>query len=1048
MAVARLLRGLGALAALLGIVVGIPVLLVALTGSPLPDTWSPASILRGLMRPDDGALLAGLVALVAWASWLVFTVSVVIELVAVLSGFRIRVSLPGLAGPQRLAAGLLLSVVTILATPPLSMATPAAGPVAESPQRPVRPAPSTGPADPAPGEPAPVPTPGQGRSSAAAPDQPVQAAPRATAHVHVVEQGDDLWTLAERYYGRGQDWRKIAAANPDRLSGGPDRLVIGWRLRIPGVEPPGVGAASETVRVESGDTLSSIADRLYGNPDRWPALYRANRDQLDDPDELPVGIQLAVPVAGQASTTEEATVWRPRAKEPTQEGSGQTGSHEAARQRVERTDTVTAARPGAGSSGETAGEADATPAAPTSTAGPVEGVGAPTGSSPEHGADDSTLPVVAGLATVGGLLAASVIAGLALRRRVQLQQRPLGRRVVHPVPSVSRVETALGHRQRPLSLRTLDLATRAVAAHCRHTGMELPALTVATVAEDLLQLTWRAASDPAPVGFESVGDCWEVRAADVGYLRSVPGLSESVRPYPALVTVGVDERGRQVVADLESLGLLTLDGPDRSRLEAALAAMAVELSFSPWADEMIVTLVGSPSRLPDALGKHNVSRTDDLDGLLDRLERRAAAQRDHQPYASPGQHRLDPDLADPWAPEIVLVAAELRPKQRRRLDDLVLGEPRVSVGAVLIGGDQRAEWHLQLDPAPSDGHSSPSARLDPAALTLVPQLLDEPAGEALADLVAITGSEQTTSAPWWANPDPDPPPDNVTYLGRRFGGWATPESDTEGRADAMDGQHQQAGQVEPGPRPAGPVCPHPILSLLGPIELAGAAGQPPPRAGKQCLEYCCWLLQNPGTTAQAMTAALVVAEGTRRSNMSRLRSWLGSDANGEPYLPDAYTGRIELHPAVSSDWQRLQILTARGVNLTSSNGLRAALELVRGAPLADAAPGQWHWAEELRTDMISAIRDIGVELAERALADHDIDLARWAAARGLVAAPGDELLTVQRIRTEHRAGNAAEVERLTLQLAAQARQLGVDLLPDTVVLLQEVMEGRVRARMA
>jgi len=182
--------------------------------------------------------------------------------------------------------------------------------------------------------------------------------------------------------------------------------------------------------------------------------------------------------------------------------------------------------------------------------------------------------------------------------------------------------------------------------------------------------------------------------------------------------------------------------------------------------------------------------------------------------------------------------------------------------------------------------------------------------------------------------------------------------------------------------------------------------------------------------------------------MSRLRTWLGESPDGQAYLPDAYTGRIVLHPAVSSDWERLRILTATGVNRSSTDALRAALGLVRGAPLADAAPGQWHWAEELRTDMVSCLRDVGVELSERALADQDIDLARWAAARALVAAPGDELLLAARIRTEHLAGNAADTERLSLQLAAQARRLGVDLDPQTVLLLQEVVEGRVRARLA
>jgi hypothetical protein len=241
---------------------------------------------------------------------------------------------------------------------------------------------------------------------------------------------------------------------------------------------------------------------------------------------------------------------------------------------------------------------------------------------------------------------------------------------------------------------------------------------------------------------------------------------------------------------------------------------------------------------------------------------------------------------------------------------------------------------------------------------------------------------------------------------------------------------------------------HPVLLLLGPIDLVGARGQLPPRAAKQCLEYCGWLLEHPGTTAQAMGSALLVAEGTRRSNMSRLRTWLGVDVDGQAYLPDAYTGRIMLHASVSSDWQRLQILTAAGVNRTSDSGLRSALELVRGAPLADAAPGQWHWAEELRTDMSSAVRDIGVELAGRANEAGDLDVARWAAARALAAAPGDELLLAARIRTEHLAGNRAETERLTLQLAAQARSLGVDLDPETVELLQQVMEGQVRARMA
>jgi hypothetical protein len=445
---------------------------------------------------------------------------------------------------------------------------------------------------------------------------------------------------------------------------------------------------------------------------------------------------------------------------------------------------------------------------------------------------------------------------------------------------------------------------------------------------------------------------------------------------------------------------------------------------------MTLTLLGDDQHLPEALGKHTVRRAADPEALLARLERRAADQRRHQPHEVLGQHRLDPDLADPWAPEIVLGSAALTPAQRRRLEHVVCAAPRVTTAAVLLG-DQGSAWSLRLGAGPGE-----AAVLQPVGLELTPQALAAPETATVLQLVEATGRTDTTPAPWWADTDdPDPPPGNVTYLGRRFGGWAADAEEGDEVAQTVAGSGWDA-------------VAHPTLMLLGPVELLGATGPVPPRASKQCLEYCAWLLEFPGRTAHAMASALAVAEGTRRSNMSRLRSWLGDSENGEAYLPDAYTGRIALHPAVSSDWQRLQILTATGVNRASTDALRAALQLVRGAPLADAAPGQWHWAEELRTDMISCVRDTGVELARRAIEDGDLDLARWAAARALAAAPGDELLVATRIRTEHLGGNPAETERLTLQLAAQARRLGVDLDPATVALLQEVMEGHVRARLA
>ncbi len=239
---------------------------------------------------------------------------------------------------------------------------------------------------------------------------------------------------------------------------------------------------------------------------------------------------------------------------------------------------------------------------------------------------------------------------------------------------------------------------------------------------------------------------------------------------------------------------------------------------------------------------------------------------------------------------------------------------------------------------------------------------------------------------------------------------------------------------------------HPRLMLIGPAELHGACGPAPSRSRQQLTELCAWMLEHPGSTATQMATGLATAETTRRSNLSRLRNWLGADEAGEAYLPEAYSGRISLHPGVSSDWQELQVLLAPGLKRVADSTLVAALQLVRGAPLADAAPGQWYWAEELRTEIAAALRDVGVVLVERALTNGDIDLARWAAARALVVAPEDELLLCARLRTEYQAGNLSDVERLVNQLTRQARVLGVDLMPETVDLCQQAIEGRARAR--
>jgi len=65
----------------------------------------------------------------------------------------------------------------------------------------------------------------------------------------------------------------------------------------PPVEEP-APARAEGIRiyeVQPGDTLWKISDRFYGHSRHWRRIYSANRNRVDDPRELPVGIKLIIP---------------------------------------------------------------------------------------------------------------------------------------------------------------------------------------------------------------------------------------------------------------------------------------------------------------------------------------------------------------------------------------------------------------------------------------------------------------------------------------------------------------------------------------------------------------------------------------------------------------------------------------------------------------------------------------------------------------------------------------------------------------------------------
>lgn len=74
-------------------------------------------------------------------------------------------------------------------------------------------------------------------------------------------------------------------------------------------------ATAERVHVvKEGESLWSIAESVAGDASLWPALFRANRDQIGDPSVLHPGQRLAIPVLESADEDDTPPDADPRSR--------------------------------------------------------------------------------------------------------------------------------------------------------------------------------------------------------------------------------------------------------------------------------------------------------------------------------------------------------------------------------------------------------------------------------------------------------------------------------------------------------------------------------------------------------------------------------------------------------------------------------------------------------------------------------------------------------------------------------------------------------------
>ena len=112
---------------------------------------------------------------------------------------------------------------------------------------------------------------------------------------YIVQPGDNLASIAKKLYGSRSLYRELAAANnikkPTRVHPGD---IIKFKLDDRSRKFAEVyrGKGLKSVKVKKGDTLSGIAKRTLGKAAYWKTIWKLNRDIVENPNKLKVGMTL------------------------------------------------------------------------------------------------------------------------------------------------------------------------------------------------------------------------------------------------------------------------------------------------------------------------------------------------------------------------------------------------------------------------------------------------------------------------------------------------------------------------------------------------------------------------------------------------------------------------------------------------------------------------------------------------------------------------------------------------------------------------------------
>jgi hypothetical protein len=720
------------------------------------------------------------------------------------------------------------------------------------------------------------------------------------------------------------------------------------------------------------ESLWEIAQKHLGDGRRYQEIYQLNKDRVQpDGSKLTIaslirpGWVLHMPKDATGPGIEVIAQHTPASQEATQDAPRQQGS---------------------GSSG---------------TAIEVPGLNTRLGATGSSNAAQHQAPAWPYELSSASLMAAGVLVALGRRRREQLWRRAFGRRIAAPQGDAALAERALRLGADDPAVRMLDTGLRHLSQQLAAQHKPPPTVFAAHVGTDNLDL-WIAPPDPHPPRPWQVtdgGQVWRLPVSAVAGLD--PG--STLAPYPGLVSLGTNPSGR-VLVDLEvAHGLIAVRGP-RPMVQAALAALAVELVTNLWSDQMRVTLVGFGEGLEN-ISPERVSVLPTIDEALPELETRARELTTAMAAAG-----IDSVLtgrsqtSDPgtWAPHYLIMGVPPTQAQAERLLALARSRYRMAAGYVIAGDVPGATWAWDLT-------ENGRLRADSLGFDLAAQLL---APEQYAALVRLF------------RPDPGGVP-----------------------LSSLGAGNAPAAQLVPGAR-------MPVeIGLLGPATIEAPGSLEPDRLAL-ATELVVFLAAHPaGVHLNVLTGAIWprgVSAEVRDAALARVSAWLGTGPGGEPNLQTDASGRLRLGPGVRVDWQVFRALVNRASQAAAASGaqtetahLEQALTLVRGQFLDGRDPARYAWlaADDVSYEVTALVADAAHRLSALRLAAGEPSAAMDAARAGLRLSFNDEMLWRDLLIAAHATGKEGVLRAAVAEVSARVAldEVMPKMAPETEALIDELL---------